>query len=110
MRRRGITSWQEKKVEIGKSLQYQLLQEFVPEKLQKADKQNKQRFLARVNLCKSITTGIMSYSALAGITGKLYQPRLDSDTTEEENYTAVHPSLVMNQDDLTLDNNPLFTK
>jgi uncharacterized protein YigA (DUF484 family) len=97
-----------KEIKFSESTLCSLRNEFVPEKLQKADRQNRERFLARVKILKHFVNAMVVYSSQQGITGKLWKSVLDEQTTIEENITAVAPCLQMNDDDTSVDLDPSF--
>ena len=65
---------------------------FLPEKVSVADKQNKARFLKRVQIAVSIQQAAVSYAAIMGPTGFLYP----------EDPAAICPDLICNIDEFTM--------
>ena len=61
MKRRNVANWNVIEPSLSESLLFDLLKEFVPEKMQKADKQNRARFIARTDAAVTLCSGIVNF-------------------------------------------------
>jgi hypothetical protein len=98
LRRRGNVGWETAPFVIGKSTLYSYEEQFVSETMRRADSQNLQRSLNRINIVVPITAAATMFSVLRGLNGGMWP----------QDQTAVRPQMVSCRDTKSLDLQPKF--
>ena len=98
--RRGVSGWETRQFCLSDSKFFELQTKFIPEITSRADKNNKQRLLCRVNMLVPLTTAAVLYSTMRGLNGGLYP----------DDPTGVPPALIFGEDTTTLSLEPSFEK
>jgi hypothetical protein len=98
LNRNGQRDWAMRQFSISDSVFYALQAKHLPELTTKADKNNRQRLLCRLNVMVPIASAALTYSVLQGLNGGLYP----------DDPTGAHPSLVIGEDTTTIELKPHF--
>ena len=98
LNRNGQRDWAMRQFAISDSVFYALQAKHLPELTTKADKNNRQRLLCRLNVMVPIASAALTYSVLQGLNGGLYP----------DDPTGAHPSLIIGEDTTTIELKPHF--